>query len=149
MTDKAISPLRQRMIEDMTIRKLAPSSDGRRSFDLKVATEQVITSVRSFLLKSQSSLTVEIPSDIIMDSFPGLYGQVLTNLIFNALTHGFADGSGGHILIKARRLGAEQVEITFSDDGSGFAGDVQRHVFDPFFTTRRAQGSTGLGLYIV
>ncbi|HMF63696.1 MAG TPA: MASE1 domain-containing protein [Edaphobacter sp.] len=125
------------------------SSDGRRSFDLKVATEQVITSVRSFLLKSQSSLTVEIPSDIIMDSFPGLYGQVLTNLIFNALTHGFADGSGGHILIKARRLGAEQVEITFSDDGSGIAGDVQRHVFDPFFTTRRAQGSTGLGLYIV
>ena len=125
------------------------SSDGRRSFDLKVATEQVITSVRSFLLKSQSSLTVEIPSDIIMDSFPGLYGQVLTNLIFNALTHGFADGSGGHILIKARRLGAEQVEITFSDDGSGIAGDIQRHVFDPFFTTRRAQGSTGLGLYIV
>jgi signal transduction histidine kinase len=43
----------------------------------------------------------------------------------------------------------EQVEIIFSDDGSGIPDEVQRHVFDPFFTTRRAQGRTGLGLYIV
>ena len=53
------------------------------------------------------------------------------------------------MLIKARRVGAEQVEITFSDDGSGVPEEVQRHVFDPFFTTRRSQGSIGLGLYIV
>jgi signal transduction histidine kinase len=125
------------------------SSDDRRAFDLKLATEQVIASVRSRLLKSQSSLAIEVPSDIIMDSFPGPYGQVLTNLIFNAITHGFTDGPSGHILVKARRVGMEQVEITFSDDGSGVPEDVQRHVFDPFFTTRRAQGSIGLGLYIV
>src|SRR6266850_6130837 len=125
------------------------SSDVRRAFDLKLATEQVITSARSRLLKSQSSLAIEMPSDIILDSFPGPYGQVLTNLIFNAVTHGFTDGPGGHMLIKARRLGGEQVEITFSDDRSGMPKQIQRHVFDPFFTTRRAQGNTGLGLYIV
>ena len=125
------------------------SSDDRRVFDLKLATEQVTASVRSRLLKSQSSLAIGMPSDIIMDSFPGPYGQVLTNLIFNAVTHGFTDGLGGHILIKARRLGMDQVEITFSDDGGGIPEEVQRHVFDPFFTTRRAEGSTGLGLYIV
>ena len=125
------------------------SSDDRRAFDLKLATEQVVASVRPGLLKSRASLAIEMPSDIIMDSFPGAYGQVLTNLIFNAVTHGFTDGPGGHMLIKARRLGMEQVEITFSDDGSGIPEEVQRHVFDPFFTTRRAQGSTGLGLYIV
>lgn len=125
------------------------SSDDRRAFDLKLATEQVIASVRGRLLKSQSSLAIEMPSDIIVDSFPGPYGQVLTNLIFNAVTHGFADRPGGHIVIKARRLGMDQVEIAFSDDGSGFPEEVQRHVFDPFFTTRRAQGSIGLGMYIV
>jgi signal transduction histidine kinase len=125
------------------------SSEDRRTFDLKVATEQVVASVRSRLLKSQSSLAIEIPSDVIMDSFPGPYGQVLTNLIFNAITHGFADTRGGHILIRARRLGQEQVEITFADDGCGIPEEVQRQVFNPFFTTGRAQGSTGLGLYIV
>lgn len=125
------------------------SSDDRRAFDLKLATEQVIASVRSRLLKSKSSLAIDVPSDIIMDSFPGPYGQVLTNLIFNAVTHGFTDRASGHMLIRARRLGSEQVEITFSDDGGGIPEEVQRRVFDPFFTTRRAQGSTGLGLYIV
>jgi signal transduction histidine kinase len=125
------------------------SSDDRRVFDLKLATEQVIASVRSRLLKSQSSLVIEMPSDITMDSFPGPYGQVLTNLIFNAVTHGFTDEPGGQMLIKARRLGLDQVEITFADDGGGMAEAIQRHVFDPFFTTRRAQGSIGLGLYIV
>jgi signal transduction histidine kinase len=125
------------------------SHDERRAFDLKLATEQIVASVRPGLPKSRASLAVEMPSDISLDSYPGAYGQVLTNLIFNAVIHGFADGPGGHVLIKARRLDTEQVEITFSDDGSGIPEDVQRHVFDPFFTTRRAQGSTGLGLYIV
>jgi signal transduction histidine kinase len=125
------------------------SSDDRRTFDLKLATEQVIASVRSRLLQSQSSLAIEMPFDITLDSYPGAYGQVLTNLIFNAVAHGFTDGPGGQMLIKARRLGIDRVEITFADDGSGIPEEVQRRVFDPFFTTGRAQGSTGLGLYIV
>jgi signal transduction histidine kinase len=120
----------------------------RRTFDLKLVTEQVMASVRPGLPK-RASVAVEIPADLALDSYPGAYGQVLTNLIFNAVIHGFADGPGGHVSIKARRLGNEQVEITFSDDGSGIPEDIQRHVFDPFFTTRRAQGSTGLGLYVV
>jgi signal transduction histidine kinase len=121
----------------------------RRAFDLKLATEQIVASVRPGLAKARDSLALEIPADVTLDSYPGAYGQVLTNLIFNAVTHGFADRAGGHIQIKARRLGTEQVEITFADDGSGIPEHAQRHVFDPFFTTRRAQGSTGLGLYIV
>jgi signal transduction histidine kinase len=125
------------------------SHADRRSFDLKLATEQILASVRPGLPKYKDLLALEMPPDITLDSYPGAYGQVLTNLIFNAVTHGFADRPGGHILIKARRLGMGQVEITFSDDGSGIAEEVQRHVFDPFFTTRRAQGNTGLGLYIV
>ena len=126
------------------------SHADRRSFDLKLVTEQIVASVRPGLAKSRrDSIALEIPAGITLNNYPGAYGQVLTNLIFNAVTHGFADVPGGHILIKARRLGADQVEITFSDDGNGIPEDVQRHVFDPFFTTRRAQGNTGLGLYIV
>jgi signal transduction histidine kinase len=121
----------------------------RRSFDLKVATEQIVASVVPGLPKPKPSLKLELPSDITIDSYPGPYGQVLTNLIFNAVAHGFSDGKGGHMSIKARRLDQKQVEITFADDGRGMPENVQRHAFDPFFTTSRAQGNTGLGLYIV
>jgi signal transduction histidine kinase len=125
------------------------SDADRRVFDLKLATEQIVASVRPGIRKSKGALALEIPANIMLDSHPGAYGQVLTNLIFNAVTHGFADGTGGHMRIKADRIGADQVEITFSDDGRGIPDDVRRHVFDPFFTTARAKGNTGLGLYIV
>jgi signal transduction histidine kinase len=125
------------------------SDADRRSFDLRLATEQVVASVRPAIGKSMGSLALEIAADITLDSYPGAYGQVLTNLIFNAVTHGFADRAGGNMLIKADRRGREHIDITFSDDGCGIPEEVQRHVFDPFFTTRRAKGNTGLGLYIV
>lgn len=125
------------------------SQADRRAFDLKLATEQIVASVLPGLPKSRVLLAQEVPADITLDSYPGAYGQILTNLIFNAVTHGFADGRSGHMLIKAHRFGAELVEIALSDDGCGMPEEVQRHVFDPFFTTRRAQNSTGLGLYIV
>jgi signal transduction histidine kinase len=121
----------------------------RRNFDLRIATAQIVASVMPGLPKPRHPLALDIPSDVIMDSYPGAYGQVLTNLIFNAVIHGFADRSDGNMLIEATRVGDDFVEITFSDDGGGISEDAQRHVFDPFFTTRRAKGSTGLGLHIV
>ena len=90
------------------------SHADRRIFDLKLATEQIATSVRPGLRKSRDSLALEMPSDIILDSYPGAYGQVLTNLIFNAVTHGFTDGLGGQMLIKARRLGFSMKEMPVS-----------------------------------
>jgi signal transduction histidine kinase len=126
------------------------SHADRRTFDLKIVTEQIVASVRPGLPRPRrDSIALEIPAQITLYSYPGAYGQVLTNLIFNAFTHGFPDGRDGRVLIKARELGSDRVEITFSDDGIGIPGDVQRHVFDPFFTTNRAEGNTGLGLYIV
>src|SRR3982751_4574672 len=47
------------------------------------------------------------------------------------------------------RRGREDVEIIFADNGAGMTPDVQRQAFDPFFTTSRNDGGTGLGLHIV
>ena len=74
---------------------------------------------------------------------------MLTNLFLNSVAHGFPDGKGGTVDIKVRASGNDDVEILFSDDGCGMSLDVRRKAFDPFFTTRRDQGNTGLGLHIV
>jgi signal transduction histidine kinase len=84
-----------------------------------------------------------------MDSYPGPYGQMLTNLFLNSVAHAFPDGSGGIVDIRVRASGNDNVEVVFSDDGCGMNLDVKRQAFDPFFTTRRDQGGTGLGLHIV
>jgi signal transduction histidine kinase len=41
-----------------------------------------------------------------------------------------------------------RIELILSDNGCGMAPEVKRHAFDPFFTTRRHHGATGLGLHI-
>jgi len=84
-----------------------------------------------------------------MNSYPGPYGQVLTNLVLNALTHAFPDRRAGAMRLSARRVGSDQIEIAFADDGIGMSEDVRRRAFEPFFTTRRNRGGTGLGLHIV
>ena len=85
-----------------------------------------------------------------MSSYPGSYGQVLTNLFLNSIAHAYPDAdTPGSIDIKVSAAGANDVEIIFADDGCGMTSDVRRQAFDPFFTTRRHQGCTGLGLHIV
>jgi PAS domain S-box-containing protein len=121
----------------------------QRSFDLGDLTEQVLTSLRPGLRKHNVALTVDCQPDLTMQSYPGSYGQVLTNLFLNALVHAFPDGKSGALDIQVRESGPDNVEILFSDNGCGMSPDVRRRAFDPFFTTRRDQGGTGLGLHIV
>jgi PAS domain S-box-containing protein len=121
----------------------------KRAFDLADLTEQVVMSLRPGLRKHNLTLTVDCQPDLIMNSYPGPYGQVLTNLFLNAVAHAFPGGRPGAIDIRARESGKDNVEIIFSDDGCGMSLDVRRRAFDPFFTTRRDQGGTGLGLHIV
>jgi signal transduction histidine kinase len=121
----------------------------RRQFDLREATDQIIASLRPALKKASISLSVEVPESLLIDGYPGSYGQILTNLFLNAANHAFADGRSGVITISAKPSGNDDVEIIFADNGAGMTPDVQRQAFDPFFTTRRDEGGTGLGLHIV
>jgi signal transduction histidine kinase len=121
----------------------------RRQFSLSEATDQIIASLRPVLKRAPIELTVDVPEGLIIDGYPGSYGQILTNLFLNAVNHAFVDGRAGMISIAARPRGQDDVEINFADNGAGMTPDVQRQAFDPFFTTRRNEGGTGLGLHIV
>ncbi|HEY3792399.1 MAG TPA: PAS domain S-box protein [Bradyrhizobium sp.] len=121
----------------------------QRTFDLGDLTEQVVMSLRPGLRKHHLTLTVDCQPNLNMNSYPGPYGQVLTNLFLNSVAHAFPDGRPGAVDIQVRESGKDDVEILFSDNGCGMSLDVRRRAFDPFFTTRRDQGGTGLGLHIV
>lgn len=121
----------------------------RRVFELGEATEQIVASLLPALKRSAIAFTVDIDEEITMDSYPGPYGQVLTNLALNSLVHAFPDRQSGSMRLAIRRSGPDHAEIEFSDDGVGMTEGVQRRAFEPFFTTRRGDGGTGLGLHIV
>ncbi|GKQ50412.1 PAS domain S-box protein [Bradyrhizobium sp. Ce-3] len=121
----------------------------QRTFDLGDLTEQVVMSLRPGLRKHNLTLNVDCEPNLIMNSYPGPYGQVLTNLFLNAVAHAFPDGKAGEVEIQVHAAGGDNVEVIFADNGCGMSLDVRRRAFDPFFTTRRDQGGTGLGLHIV
>ena len=125
------------------------TSDERRRFALKPYLEDLATSLSPSWRRAGHSLRVDCPEDIEIDGYPGALAQVLTNLVMNSIIHGYQDGKPGHLLIAASTPSPDLVELVYTDDGKGIpAADLGR-VFDPFFTTRRGTGSTGLGLHIV
>jgi signal transduction histidine kinase len=125
------------------------SHTERRKFRLNEATEQIIASLRPVLKKAKIDLVLDISEGLAIDGYPGSYGQILTNLVLNSVNHAFTDGRSGTISISARPRDPGDIELIFSDNGAGMTPEVQRQAFDPFFTTRRNEGGTGLGLHIV
>jgi PAS domain S-box-containing protein len=125
------------------------SYSDQRSFNLADLTDQVVMSLRPGIRKQNLTLNVECEPGLIMNSYPGPYGQVLTNLFLNSVAHAFPGGAAGEVSIEVRASGASHVEVLYSDNGCGMTPDIRRRAFDPFFTTRRDAGGTGLGLHIV
>jgi len=137
------------MIESFKQVAIDRNYSNQRIFDLGDLTEKVIRSLRPGLEEQSVTLRVDCQPDLTMNSYPGPYGQVLTNLFLNSVTHAFPVGRKGTVSVKVQASGDENVEILFSDTGCGMSRDVRRKAFDPFFTTRRDRGCTGLGLHIV
>jgi signal transduction histidine kinase len=121
----------------------------RRHFEVGELTEQALVGLRPELRKRKLVLNLTCDPNLTMDSLPGPYGLVLSNLVLNSIMHAFPDGRQGTISLTMRPSGNDEVEIVLSDDGCGMAPQIRRQAFDPFFTTRRHEGATGLGLHIV
>jgi signal transduction histidine kinase len=125
------------------------ASAERRRFDLHTYIDEVLVSLAPRLRQEPHQIQVDCPLNVMMDSYPGALSQILTNLLINSLVHAFPDGRSGLIIIQVRDLGDDLLELVFADDGKGVPPEHQDRLFDPFFTTNRAHGGSGLGLHIV
>ena len=125
------------------------SQSERRSFDPAELVEQVLSHHARELRERNITVNLQCEPGFVMDSYPGPFGQVLTNLAVNSIMHAFPGARKGSIDITLRAAGAGDIEILFADDGCGMAPEIRRQAFDPFFTTRRHLGATGLGLHTV
>ena len=125
------------------------TSDMRRVFDLSQMLEEIILTNAPLYRKTGFLIKSDLEAGIVLDSFPGAVGQIITNLIGNSVAHGFDGRSEGTMQITTLRAPDEKVQLRFDDDGIGISeGDLKR-VFDPFFTTKLGQGGSGLGMNIV
>lgn len=125
------------------------ASSERRRVNLAGCIHETLVSLQPKLRPAGHTVTVECPPDLDMDGDPGVLSQILANLVMNALIHAFAEGQPGRMTIQVETVEEDRVRLTFADDGRGMTDEHRARVFEPFFTTRRGQGGSGLGLHIV
>lgn len=132
-------------------RQIAVTGDGGDRHRFKLA--DVVSGALSYLAPKVSDtpyrMDQAVDPGIEMESYPGAIHQVLTNLVNNALAHGFEGRDSGTMTLRAELQSPSVLTLTFSDDGRGIPGAQLSHIFEPFFTTKFGQGGSGLGLYIV
>jgi hemerythrin-like metal-binding protein len=124
------------------------TSETERDFSLAQLIDDVIVTMRPMFRGTPIVFEVDCSQDISMRAVPGAWTQILTNLCTNAHKHAFENGKRvGLIQISVER-DARHVQLTFRDNGAGMEADHVRQAFEPFFTTCRNDGGSGLGLYI-
>ncbi|MCC6069516.1 GAF domain-containing protein [Massilia sp. GCM10020059] len=125
------------------------SSDDIRTFRLKSYLDEVLLSLQPKLKGRPVKVEVACADDIHLESFPGAVSQIVTNMVMNSLVHGYQRDQAGKIRISAALEDDDTVVFAYSDDGAGMEPEMLAKLFDPFFTTRRGQGGSGLGAHIL
>ncbi|WP_299775985.1 sensor histidine kinase [uncultured Pseudoteredinibacter sp.] len=115
---------------------------------LKDYLSQILETLSPTVKNSNCKVHIQCPENIVLHSYPGIVAQLITNLVNNAIQHGCAPNKGGNIYIDVHSQD-QSVLLVHRDDGVGISPSIKRKIYDPFFTTKRGKGGSGLGLSIV
>lgn len=129
------------------------STEDIRSFVLREYIQDVLVSLKPAIQKAQVRIELQCPDGLMMHSYPGALSQVLTNLIINAIHHAFSsvqpsDREEDIISILVSPDEQDRIHMTFSDNGRGVEEDMLGRIFEPFVTSARGDGGSGLGAHI-
>ncbi|MBN2833608.1 MAG: HAMP domain-containing histidine kinase [Candidatus Delongbacteria bacterium] len=124
------------------------ASNYKTLFNLTEYIDSTILTLKHEYKNTGTQILFDASTPYWVESDPSVFSQLFTNLILNALIHGLKHSEHGIIKINLEPIDTG-LKISFSDNGSGIPQELQNKVFDPFFTTNRNNGGSGLGLSIV
>jgi len=136
------------LIKSFKMISVDQSTDQIRRFKLRMYLEELFVSLHSNDKRIKIEVTVEGDPELEIYSYPGTFSQVVTNLFMNSCHHGFEGRTEGHLWLTFW-TDADRLFIRYRDDGRGMDEGTLRRIYEPFFTTRRDLGGSGLGMNIV
>ena len=123
-------------------------TDPEININLLQHVNDVVNTVKTLFKRKSYSINVTVDENLNLVTYPSAWNQILTNFITNSHIHGFEGRDKGEININFTESNGF-LTLIYSDDGNGLADDIKKRIFDPFVTTKRGQGGTGLGMNIV
>lgn len=123
-------------------------TDPKLSINMAQHVTDVVNTVKTLFKRKDYVIDVELDKELNLITYPSAWNQILTNFLTNSHIHGFEDRDSGHISIEFIEDG-KNLTLIYKDDGKGLTEEVKNKVFDPFVTTKRGQGGSGLGMNIV
>ncbi|WED24598.1 ATP-binding protein [Vibrio sp. JC009] len=135
------------LIQNFKLVAVDQSSDMTRELELGEYVEEIARSLSPELKKGNHKVIVEPEQAIVLTTYPGALVQIFTNLIMNSIKHGFKEHRDGEIRVQLK-MKNNRVFIDYLDNGSGLDSSQRDKVFEPFFTTTRGKGGSGLGMSI-
>ncbi|BDX08103.1 sensor histidine kinase [Planctobacterium marinum] len=125
------------------------SSEQDRAFSFKQLMDEILLSMRPRLKNLTHQIKIDCDPELCIETKAGPINQIMINLIMNSIIHGFEDKENGAIVIHAELIDSDKLNITYTDDGRGIPEHMRKRIFDPFVTTKRGQGGSGLGMHLV
>lgn len=124
------------------------TSDNLHNCDIEQLISEVIATVQTMFKGKDYNISLDIPAGFTLHTYPAAWTQILNNLLMNSHLHGFEFSHTGNISIKIK-VEKSRFVMTYEDDGAGISEQIINNVFDPFVTTKRGHGGSGLGLNIL
>ena len=124
------------------------SVENHYFYNLNDTISDAMTSMRIKIKNTSIRADFDSHENISLFGNPGDIFQIISNLFENSVVHGFENGKlQGDIHISTQREN-DEIFIHYSDTGKGMSAEIVDKIFEPFYTTVRARGGTGLGMYI-
>ena len=139
------------LIHSFKLVSVDQSSEQRREIVIKDYVELTIRSLQKELDRRDVSVNLSGDLGYTIETYPGAISQILSNLVLNSLKHGFKQQQTlpRQIDIQFEITQNSELDITFKDNGQGVLAENLPKLFEPFYTTGRQSGGSGLGLSIV
>ncbi len=136
------------LIESFKLIAVDSIVDEAREINLQGYLQDILRSLQPKVKGTNLQIELNCPESIIIYSYPGAIAQITNNLVINSLLHAFEPKQTGKITISAQQQ-ENIISLTYCDDGSTLDDETITHLFEPFYTTKRGEGGSGLGAHIV